>query len=464
MNTIATMLPETLKRPALIELIDSLASYGNKTIKARAAELVRPRKGTNAERRELIIELATRARKRRQVHALSLGFAFCKVEAGHEDPSLVDLLTTPTTKGEDVTCPACRKLMGLDDEEAQAELAAEAERVAEIQAEQARKAAVKRKREAAIRKAVAADPGTSTATTQAIRFGLDDGAGTDLADPASSLPIVFPYKGTDHEARLMATTEVELNGTTYPSPSAAGAAVTGNAVNGWRRWRYEAKDGELYPIARLRGEDHKPVRVGRTGRRPTESGASTRLEAATRRVEKTAARIEATESKLADLRAKLEAAQAELEAARAAAVEVGLEVEAPAPAAEAVDLYPELGMFYGPAEEGAFAAGQGAEVYALGGWKRGEITRVAGGHVTVLYTNGSGVSREVLVSLTEVATVNPYGRAGGRKRGGSALRTPDVQALRVRVPAALRAADDAADDAAGDQVEVQDGGAQAGVA
>ena len=316
-------LPEKISKPDLAELLDKLARYGTKAQRAEVERLAR--RGRNDERRALALELAERARRRRQVHALSMGWAFCKVEA-EQEPDLLALLTTPTTTGEDVTCPACRELMGLDDAEAEAELAAEAERIARQEAEA--QARAKASAEARARRALTRHPNVSTDTVDAARSGLDDRNGTDLLDPAAELAIVFPYKGVEHWATLRASAEVHYHGTSYPSPSAAGAAVTGGAVNGWRRWRYVAADKLTYPIARLRGEARDPVRTGQTGRRPSEDAAQARLAEARRRLEKATARMEAARLELARLERKHARAVEQLAKAEDTLSSLGLDSEA----------------------------------------------------------------------------------------------------------------------------------------
>ncbi|WP_435737375.1 DUF262 domain-containing protein [Cellulosimicrobium sp. PMB13] len=44
---------------------------------------------------------------------------------------------------------------------------------------------------------------------------------------------------------------IHLDGNVYPSPSAAGSAVTGHAINGWSYWRIE-RNGRRVPLAELR--------------------------------------------------------------------------------------------------------------------------------------------------------------------------------------------------------------------
>jgi len=61
------------------------------------------------------------------------------------------------------------------------------------------------------------------------------------------------YQGERHVAFLHDTGAVELDGTTYYSPSAAATSVTDYPVNGWRWWRYRDPDsGQIHEINDLR--------------------------------------------------------------------------------------------------------------------------------------------------------------------------------------------------------------------
>ena len=327
-DAIDALLPTTLKRPDLIELLDALAKFGTKDQRSAAGALT-GKSGSNAKRRGAIIDLALQARKRRKMHALSLGFAFCKVEAGEENPTLVDLLITPASASAETTCGKCRKLMGLDDIDAEAQAEEDAQ-VAEAEAETARR----RKREE--RKAAKASATSTPETTRSARatgggsdLQLDDGAGTKIE--GAGLAIVYHYKGTDHAGLMKPTGEVLViaTGEAHRSPSAAAAAVTSSAVNGWARWRYTAIDGKVYPIDRLRGNAAKPVRVGVTGRRPTKASAVARLESAKAKAARLEARMAATRATLEALQTKAEAAAAEVLAAESRARELGAELPEP---------------------------------------------------------------------------------------------------------------------------------------
>lgn len=330
MNAIAKNLPPTLKRPDLVELLDSLAKYGTKDQRARARKAK-----TNAAKLEAVAELAGQARKRRRIHALSLGWAACQVEAGHEDPTLLELLITPTTATGEVTCAKCRKAIGLDD----IDLVAQAEEDAEVEAAKAQAEKRAARAEKAAARAEAKAQAEAAGDAQAVEAQepkaarsetaeLDDLRGTDLRDPAATLAIVFFYKGENHRARLLHSGQVETaDGTIHASPSAAGGAVTGGAVNGWRRWRYVARDGLTYAIARMRGQELAPVRVGKTGRRPSRAAAIARHREALARAEKAAARLAKALALVAELEAKDAQARDQVASSACAAKELGADID-----------------------------------------------------------------------------------------------------------------------------------------
>jgi Restriction Enzyme Adenine Methylase Associated len=60
------------------------------------------------------------------------------------------------------------------------------------------------------------------------------------------------YKGKLYKARLRADGKVTLNRVVYPSPSAAGKAVCGHALNGWQFWNCERAPGDWVKLAKLR--------------------------------------------------------------------------------------------------------------------------------------------------------------------------------------------------------------------
>jgi hypothetical protein len=73
------------------------------------------------------------------------------------------------------------------------------------------------------------------------------------------------YKHERYDARLLQRWRVHYDGVTYPTPSAAAVAITGNPTNGWRFWRYTDPDsGGIEPIDRLRSKGPK-ARVGDVG-------------------------------------------------------------------------------------------------------------------------------------------------------------------------------------------------------
>lgn len=63
------------------------------------------------------------------------------------------------------------------------------------------------------------------------------------------------YTGRGHQDRV-ATIESDgsilLDGTRFASPSAAGAAVRGGAVNGWEYWAQRDAAGDLVPLGVIR--------------------------------------------------------------------------------------------------------------------------------------------------------------------------------------------------------------------
>jgi hypothetical protein len=324
-----------LKAPALVELLDALAKHGTELERKAAARA----RSKNA-RRASILELAARARRRRRVHVASLGFAFCKVEGGRDTPGLLErLITSTTTIAAEVTCAKCQALIGGeleagDQAEEDAEVAA-----AELQAEMRR-----RREELAAARAQAVEVEPVAEVVPAVELeatptpiGLDDGHGTELTDPIANLAVCFPYKGTNHVGYLRADgrLELEAGGETFPSPSAAGGSITGGAVNGWRRWRYEARDGQTYPIGRLRGDAVAAVRSGVTGRRPSAATAIARHAAAEAKAAKALARLAKARALVLELEAKHAEAAAEVAGLAAAAIALGAEL------GDDSDLFPE---------------------------------------------------------------------------------------------------------------------------
>ena len=59
------------------------------------------------------------------------------------------------------------------------------------------------------------------------------------------------YKGKRYTASLRKSGQVAYGGHVYGSPSAAGKAVVGRAVNGWHFWRFR-RDGEWVRLRELR--------------------------------------------------------------------------------------------------------------------------------------------------------------------------------------------------------------------
>ena len=192
---IADLIPATMKRPDLMELLDALHKHGTKDQKSAAKSAK-----TNAQKRAAIVELATQARKRRKVHALSLRFAFCLVESGHDSPTLAELLITPTSANGGVTCGKCLALLGVGELDADAQAEEDAQ-VAEAEVENDRR---RKREERKAAKDAAGTPATSSrgarANGAASYLGLDDGAGTTVE--GDGLAIVYPYKGNDHAGIL----------------------------------------------------------------------------------------------------------------------------------------------------------------------------------------------------------------------------------------------------------------------
>ena len=69
--------------------------------------------------------------------------------------------------------------------------------------------------------------------------------------PPLGTELMGRYRGQEVSARIVADEEggrapaVECRGSRYRSLSAAGRAITGNSVNGWRFWQIvEAQQGE----------------------------------------------------------------------------------------------------------------------------------------------------------------------------------------------------------------------------
>lgn len=69
------------------------------------------------------------------------------------------------------------------------------------------------------------------------------------------------YTGRGHEgtiAVLEADGSILLNGTHYSSPSAAGAAIRGGAVNGWEYWAQRDGSGNLVSLGEIRAKLRAP--------------------------------------------------------------------------------------------------------------------------------------------------------------------------------------------------------------
>jgi predicted GIY-YIG superfamily endonuclease len=60
------------------------------------------------------------------------------------------------------------------------------------------------------------------------------------------------YKGTLYKARVRPDGKVLFKGVIYPTPSAAGKALCGHAVNGWRFWDCERAPSEWVKLEKLR--------------------------------------------------------------------------------------------------------------------------------------------------------------------------------------------------------------------
>ena len=64
--------------------------------------------------------------------------------------------------------------------------------------------------------------------------------------------VMFSYKRKDYRAKIK-NGHIFLEKKEYVSPSAAGRAIAGHAVNGWRLWRYyDKKTGKWTAIDKLR--------------------------------------------------------------------------------------------------------------------------------------------------------------------------------------------------------------------
>ena len=70
------------------------------------------------------------------------------------------------------------------------------------------------------------------------------------------------YTGRGHEgalAVLQADGSILLNDAQYSSPSAAGAAIRGGAVNGWERWARRDDSGDLVSLGEIRARLRAPM-------------------------------------------------------------------------------------------------------------------------------------------------------------------------------------------------------------
>jgi hypothetical protein len=64
--------------------------------------------------------------------------------------------------------------------------------------------------------------------------------------------IRYRYKSKIHRATVRKNGEIFYNGKKYRSPSGAGAAVAGRAVDGWYTWKYERAPGDWVRLHELR--------------------------------------------------------------------------------------------------------------------------------------------------------------------------------------------------------------------
>ena len=84
-------------------------------------------------------------------------------------------------------------------------------------------------------------------------------ADTGREAQATGGQVTFPvsifrvYKHRRHDALLLEGWRVEMNGSSYSSPSAAAIAVSGNSENGWIVWKYtDPRTGQVALIDNLR--------------------------------------------------------------------------------------------------------------------------------------------------------------------------------------------------------------------
>jgi hypothetical protein len=60
------------------------------------------------------------------------------------------------------------------------------------------------------------------------------------------------HKGKLHRARVRADGTISYGGQVFTSPSGAAQAVTEEASDGWKAWRYERAPGDWVPLSELR--------------------------------------------------------------------------------------------------------------------------------------------------------------------------------------------------------------------
>ncbi|HVL90282.1 MAG TPA: DUF2924 domain-containing protein [Actinomycetota bacterium] len=88
-----------------------------------------------------------------------------------------------------------------------------------------------------------------------------------------SIPIRAQYKGVKYRARLRADGTIRYEGEIFSSPSAAGKAVIGRAVNGPAFWKYQRAPGDWVPLKQREASQSARRRRRRTTRPRSRSAA-----------------------------------------------------------------------------------------------------------------------------------------------------------------------------------------------
>jgi hypothetical protein len=89
-------------------------------------------------------------------------------------------------------------------------------------------------------------------TRKTVQKGKVHGQPTLADHVAQRFKIRAMHKGNRHEAMVLRDGSIRFEGSLYKSPSGAGKAAIGRAVDGWLFWRFKDNKGEWIPLDKLR--------------------------------------------------------------------------------------------------------------------------------------------------------------------------------------------------------------------